>query len=281
MIQEGDLILLFKDEKHTYLQKLQKGRIHNDLGFIETADIIGKEYGDVIRTSLGYAFYILKPTIFDKSMMLKRMTQILYPKEIGLVLVKANIFPGAICIECGMGSGSLTTALSTFVGSEGKIYCYERAPEFANNSRKNLDKFGLGKNVEIKLGEILPDGEFDVKNVDFVMIDIGSQWDLVPAAYKSLKGGCQMATICPTYDQLTKTVFTMEEIGFINIETIEIQVRRILVRRGKTRPEQHMPCHTGFLVFGTKINDPKAPSMEMPAQKEESIEEKPSEPTAE
>ena len=185
-----------------------------------------------------------------------------------------------------MGSGSLTTALSTFVGAEGKIYCYERSPEFANNSRKNLDKFGIGKNVEIKLGEIMPDGEFDVKNVDFVMIDIGSQWDLVPAAYKSLKGGCQMATICPTYDQLTKTVFTMEETGFINIETIEIQVRRILVRRGKTRPEQHMPCHTGFLVFGTKINDPKAPSMEMPVQKEMTgkemvTEEKPQEPIAE
>ena len=55
--------------------------------------------------------------------------------------------------------------------------------------------------------------------------------------------------------QLTKTVFTLEEKGFINIESMEILVRRILVRRGKTRPEQRIPSHTGWIVFATKILD--------------------------
>ena len=85
------------------------------------------------------------------------------------------------------------------------------------------------------------------------MIDIGSQWELIDAAYKSLKGGCRLATICPTFEQLSRTVFTLEDKGFINIESMEILVRRILVRRGKSRPEQRMPSHTGFLVFATKI----------------------------
>ena len=85
-----------------------------------------------------------------------------------------------------------------------------------------------------------------------MMIDIGSPWELIDAANKSLKGGARLASICPTYEQLTKTVFSLEEKGFVNIETMEVLVRKILVRRGKTRPEQRMPSHTGWLVFGTK-----------------------------
>ena len=85
------------------------------------------------------------------------------------------------------------------------------------------------------------------------MIDIGSQWELIDAAYKSLKGGCRLASICPTFEQLTKFVFALEDKGFVNIETMEILLRKILVRRGKTRPEQRMPCHTGWLVFATKV----------------------------
>jgi tRNA (adenine57-N1/adenine58-N1)-methyltransferase len=85
------------------------------------------------------------------------------------------------------------------------------------------------------------------------MIDIGSQWELIEAAYKSLRAGARLASICPTFDQLTKTVFTLEEKGFTNIESVEVLLRRILVRRGKTRPEQRMPSHTGWLVFASKI----------------------------
>jgi len=131
------------------------------------------------------------------------------------------------------------------------VYSYERNEEFLKNAKKNLEKNGLDKYVEFNHLEVTDD--FPQKEVDFVMIDIGSPWDLIDAARKSLKGGHRLATICPTFEQLTRTVFTLEEKGFINIETMEILLRRILVRRGKTRPEQRMPSHTGWLVFATKV----------------------------
>jgi len=254
MINSGDLVLIYKDEKRNYLQKVPCGQLHTDLGFFETSHLIGKDFGDFIETNLGHKFYLLKPTLDDMVMKIRRLTQIIYPKDIGMILMRANIFPGAKVIECGVGSGALTSALCNFVRPNGKVYGYERSKDFIENIRKNLTKYSLVDFWEIKHQEVVD--EFDQKEVDFVMIDIGSQDQLVGAAYKSLKGGCRMATICPTFDQLTRAVFTMEETGFINIETLEIQVRKILVRRGKTRPEQHMPCHTGFLVFGTKINNP-------------------------
>jgi len=261
MIKEGDLIFLYKDEHRNFLIKLQGGRLHTDYGYIELKDLVGKDYGEKIETNLKHAFFILRPNLHEMVMKVKRKTQILYPKDIGIILTRANIYPGARVLECGGGSGALTTALANFVRPTGKVYSYDRNPEFSENAKKNVEKYGLGEWVEFKLGEITD--KFEETDLDFVMIDIGSQWDLIDAAYHALKGGARLASICPTFEQLTRTVFTLEEKGFIDIETVEVQVRRILVRRGKTRPEQHMPCHTGWLVFATKIV--RYPAPEVPA----------------
>lgn len=251
MIKEGDLIFLYKDDHRNFLLKAGGGRVHTDKGFMEMTAIIGKNFGEKIETNLGEKFYILKPYLHEMIMKIKRKTQILYPKDIGIILTRAHIFPGARVIESGTGSGALTTALANFVRPDGKVYSYERSEEFLKNAEKNLEKNGLSQWVEFKHFEV--NDAYEEKDVDFVMIDIGSQWTLIDAAYKALKGGCRLATICPTFEQLTKTVFTLEKKGFVNIETMEILLRRILVREGKTRPEQRMPSHTGWLVFATKI----------------------------
>lgn len=251
MIKENDLVLLYKDHSRNYLIKITQGQFHTDKGFVELKDAIGKELGSKLTTNLNEDFYLLQPNLHQLVMKIKRKTQIIYPKDIGIILTKGTIFPGAKIIETGTGSGALTTAMANFVRPEGKVFTYEARPEFYENSKKNIEKYGLSDYVQLKNIEIT--NEFEEKDADFVMIDIGSQWDLVGAAYKALKGGYRMATICPSFEQLTKTVFTMEEIGFIDIETVETSVRHILVRRNKTRPEQSIPSHTGFLVFGTKI----------------------------
>jgi len=251
MVKQGDLIFLYNDDKRNFLIKVEEKTLHTDKGFLKVASLIGRKFGEKVETNLGIPFYILRPYLYELIMKVRRKTQILYPKDIGMILTRGNIFPGAKVIESGIGSGALTTALANFVRPNGRVYSYERNEEFLNNARKNLEKNGLGEWVEFKHQEITD--EFDEKEADFIMIDIGSPWELIDAAYKSLKGGSRLATICPTFEQLTKTVFTLEEKGFINIETMEILVRRILVRRGKTRPEQRMPSHTGWLVFATKV----------------------------
>ncbi|MFA7676555.1 MAG: tRNA (adenine-N1)-methyltransferase [Candidatus Omnitrophota bacterium] len=251
MVKENDLIFLYGDERRNFLLKPEKKRLHTDKGYLDLESLIGKRFGEKVETNLGAAFYILRPYLYEMIMKVRRKTQILYPKDIGMILTRACIFPGAKVIECGIGSGALTTALANFVRPSGKVYSYERNEEFLKNAEKNLKKNGLNDWVEFNHCEIFD--EFPQKCVDFVMIDIGSQWELIEAAYKSLKGGARLATICPNFEQLTKTVFNLEEKGFINIESMEIFVRNILVRRGKTRPEQRMPSHTGWLVFATKI----------------------------
>ena len=250
MLKEGEIVVLYKDERRNYLVKICDRKFHTDKGFIDLAQLREKRLGESIETNVGETFFILKPCVYDLVMKVRRETQIIYPKDIGIILTKATLFPGARVIEVGSGSGALTTALATFVGERGKVYSYERSDRFLNNAKRNLEKNGLLEVVEFKHQEVTD--RFEEEEVDFIMIDIGSPWELVSAAYKSLKPGYKLATICPSFEQLSRTVFTLQEEKFVNIETIEVLMRRILVRKNRTRPEQRIPSHTGYLTFAAK-----------------------------
>ena len=202
MVKQGDLVFLYNDDKRNFLIKVEEKTLHTDKGFLKVASLIGKKFGDKTETNLGIPFYILRPYLYELIMKVRRKTQIIYPKDIGMILTRGNIFPGAKVIESGIGSGALTTALANFVRPNGRVYSYERNEEFLNNAKKNLEKNGLSEWVEFKHQEITD--EFDEKEADFIMIDIGSPWDLIDAAYKSLKGGSRLATICPTFNNLPR-----------------------------------------------------------------------------
>jgi tRNA (adenine57-N1/adenine58-N1)-methyltransferase len=252
MIQEGELINLYHNEQRKYLLKVKHAQFHTDKGFIDLTAIIGKNFGEKIVSNLGYNFYILKPTLEQLVMKVKRHTQIIYPKDIGIILTKATIFPGAKIIEAGSGSGAFTSAAAYYIRPNGKIYSYEQRRDLFENAKQNIEKNNLTPWVEISNKKI--ENNFEQKNADFILIDIGSPWELIRAAYQSLKAGHKLATICPSFEQLSKTVFTLGQEGFTDIETLEVLTRRILVRPNRTRPEQRMPSHTGFLVFATKIS---------------------------
>lgn len=253
MLKENDLVLLYQDERRNFLIPLRPGKFHTDKGTIDMSAIIDKmSFGDYILTNKNFPFYILKPTLYELVMKVKRQTQIIYPKDIGMLLLKNNIFPGARVIEVGCGSGALTTALACFVRPTGKVYSYEKREEFLANALKNVTKNGLNQWVEFK--NTLITDQFDQNDVDFIMLDMPTPWELIPAAYRSLKSGCSLSLICPTYDQLVHSVACLKQNNFTNIETLEVFTRRILVREGRTRPEQRIPSHTGFLVFATKVN---------------------------
>jgi tRNA (adenine57-N1/adenine58-N1)-methyltransferase len=153
-------------------------------------------------------------------------------------------------IECGTGSGALTIALANAVAPMGKVYAYDRREDFLENARKNVEEAGFSDFVEFKLREV--EEEFDETEVDVVILDLPSPWEGVPAATRSIRGGGRIAIISPTYNQVEKTVESLRKSGFVYLETIEVLIRRILVRPGKTRPFERMVSHTGFLTFGRK-----------------------------
>ncbi len=250
-ISEGDYVLLFLDKRRSYLVKAEMARsFHTHRGFVQLGELIGKEYGTRMTSNLNVEFVALKPTIRDYVFKMSRRTQIIYPKDIALIVLFGDVKPGSRVVEAGTGTGALTTALSHYVKPSGRIYSYEIREEFAETAARNLEKAGVSEYVELVNRDVTQGiGE---KDLDAVVLDMATPWLVVPHAYSALKGSGVLVSFSPTVDQAVKTTEALEENGFVGVETLECLVRRILAERGKTRPETLMTGHTGYITLARK-----------------------------
>lgn len=250
-IREGEYVLLYLDDRRTYLVKVERGKVlHTHKGFIKIDDLIDQEYGARIKSSMEVEFVAFKPGIRDYIIKSTRGTQIIYPKDIGLIILYGDIKPGSRIVEAGTGVGALTTALASYVKPEGKVYSYEVRMEFLEIARRNLERAGVLRYVELKNRDITQG--IDERDVDAVVLDMATPWLVVPHAYSALRGSGSFISFNPTIDQVIRTVEELRGGGFRYIETIECLVRRIRVERGKTRPETLMTGHTGYITFARK-----------------------------
>jgi len=250
-IREGDDILLYLDRKRTYLVKVEKGKtFHTHRGFIPFDDLIGKDYGTRISSSLNVEFAILKPTLQDYIYKIQRKTQIMYPKDIALILMFSNVGPCSLVVEAGTGAGALTTALAYHVRPSGHVYSYEVRPEFIEIAEKNLKRANVSDYVTIKNKDITEG--IDETEVDAVVLDLATPWLVIPHAYKALKGSRILVSFSPTIDQVVKTAEALKENSFIDIETVECIMRAMQTERGKTRPQTLMTGHTGYITSTRK-----------------------------
>jgi tRNA (adenine57-N1/adenine58-N1)-methyltransferase len=264
MIQTGDQVILYHSERMNYLLTVQpKGSFSTHRGQLPFDRIAGREYGDAIRTHLGFLFYLLKPGLADLAMKVKRSTTIVYPKDVGTMLLSAAVFPGARVIETGSGSGALTTILASFVRPDGKVYSYERRPEFSANARANVERYGLASLCEFFVRDPEHEG-FEQADVDAVLLDVPEPWTLVSPAHKALKGGYTLVSIVPTVEQVRKTVSAMEMQGFTRIHVKETLEREMLVRTTGIRPADRMVAHTVYTIMGNKVNEPGLANVAVP-----------------
>ena len=146
--QAGDLAQLVSPSNKIFLIRLTPGEeFHTHRGFIHHDDLIGLPWGSQVPTHKGSLYYLLQPTLSDLLLATRRNTQIMYPKDIGFVLVTMGIGPGKQVLEAGTGSGALTTALAWAVGAEGRVISYEARPEMQRLAVKNLQRLGLAERV--------------------------------------------------------------------------------------------------------------------------------------
>jgi len=264
-VKEGDDVLLYLDARRNYLVRIRRGeRFHTHRGFILLDDLLDKSFGESVLSNVGHRFIILKPTVYDYLMKSLRSTQILYPKDIGLILVYSAVGPGSRVVEAGTGSGALATALASSVRPTGRVYSYDIRPEFQRRAANNLERAGLLDFVDLKAGDVSQG--IEERDVDAVVLDLATPWAVVPKAREALKGGGILVSFSPTIEQVVKTVSALEEEGFVDIETVESLLRRIKVKAGETRPETLMVGHTGYITrgrkteAGTKASQPTQPT---------------------
>ncbi|PMQ02342.1 MAG: tRNA (adenine-N1)-methyltransferase [Dictyoglomus sp. NZ13-RE01] len=253
--REGDLVVLW-EEKRKHLIKLEKDKIFfYNKGSIPHNDIIGKEEGSVIYSSHGGRIIAFRPTFSDYILEMPRGAQIIYPKDIGIILIWADIFPGAKIIEAGIGSGALTIALLQAVGEEGLVVSYEIREDFANRAMKNIHNFLLEpKNHVLKLKNIYE--EIEEEDFDRLILDLPEPWRVVPHAVKALRPGGIFLAYTPTIIQAQKTVEALKETKqFVLIDTFETLLRPWQIEDLSVRPFHRMVAHTAFITLARKLHN--------------------------
>ena len=258
--QIGDIVqLVGLRHKHFIFTLVAGGELHTHRGIIKHDDLVGLRWGSQLFSHMGSPFFLLQPMIGDLLMNLPRNTQILYPKEIGFLLTTMGIGPGQRVLEAGTGSGSMTIALAYTVGKGGKVYSYERRPEFQALAKKNIERLGLQDQVEFKLGDI--ENGFAERDVDALFLDVPNPYDYIPQVREALKLGGFFGSLVPTTNQASRLIQNLQFNKFAFLEMCEVMLRYYKTEPTRLRPTDRMVAHTGFLLFGRKVDvieDPRS-----------------------
>ena len=250
--QPGDLAQLVGLSHKNFIIRLTPGdQLQTHRGVLNHDDLIGTPWGSRISSHLGNPFFLLQPALADLIKETKRTTQIMYPKDIGFILITMGIGPGSQVLEAGTGSGAMTSALAFAVGNQGHVSTYEIRPEMQQLAHKNLSKIGLTDRVTFFLCDIR-DG-FNERNKDALFMDIPQPEDYIPQVRVSLKPGGFFGCIVPTVNQISRLLNALQRDNFAFVEVCEIMLRYFKPVAERLRPTDRMVAHTGYLIFARPI----------------------------
>lgn len=253
-LEPGEPVLLVDRKQRRYLITLRAGATFDLRGgkLIHDA-LIGTEEGRLVETSRGEKLLVLRPTLAEFVLEMPRGAQVIYPKDLSVILLAADIYPGAHVLEAGTGSGALTMALLRAVGPAGCVFSYEVRPEFTKVASANVTRY-LGSTETLVLREQdvyggIPDGP-----LDRIVLDVPEPWRAVESAAAALRPGGILLTYLPTVPQVAQTVETIRRSGaFAMIETAETLLRPWNIEGASVRPAHRMVAHTAFLTTARRV----------------------------
>ncbi len=247
IFEDGDKVLLIDSKSRRYLQKLTvNGQFHTHTGFVEYNDILGKIEGTTVKTSNGSSFLCLRPTISDFVLKMPRGAQVIYPKDLGTILMLADISVGSKVLEAGIGSGALSLAL---LRSGAKVTGYEIRPDFAVRAKANVEGFvskQLLENYTVEQRDVY-EGISEV-DLDSIILDLPEPWKVLSHAEKALKAGGVLVSYLPSICQVSQLHEALSKTKFVLPETLEVLNRTWHVKGAAVRPDHRMVAHTGFLT---------------------------------
>jgi len=251
LFQAGDEILLVGRMQREFLARLTPGqRIKVKGEYLKTESLIGLEVGSSVVTPLNASYLALRPTLAERILNMPRQAQIIYPKDLGLILFWADIRPGGRVVEIGTGHGAMTLALVRAVGQTGRVTSYEIRAEHARRTRANVRRF-LGQTPwwEVKLANPAETG-LEETGLEAVIIDVPAPWELVEAVIPALRPGGSLAFFLPNVPQVVRAVDAFRESGkFANFQTMEALLRPWNVEGPSVRPQMRITGHTGFITL--------------------------------
>jgi tRNA (adenine57-N1/adenine58-N1)-methyltransferase len=283
IFQSGERVHLIDKKERPYAVTLKAGEIFQHSGDrIPHDDIIGKPDGTVVQFSNGKLMVAVHPTLAEYTLKMPRGAQVIYPKDLAVIPMWADIYPGARVFEAGVGSGALTMALLRAVGDRGCVVSYEMREDFAATATKNIERF-MGKVPNhflqirdayegIEIGEGTSSWMFDR-----VVLDLPEPWRMVPHAARALRSGGLYLSYVPTVPQVMQTVQALEQSRvFTMLQNFETLLRTWNIKGRSVRPDHRMVAHSGFITVARKVekniwNAEQLDSSETAAQQDDNV----------
>jgi tRNA (adenine57-N1/adenine58-N1)-methyltransferase len=246
-LEIGDRVLLIDPKHRRYLITLKpKGEFHSHSGFVAHDELIGAPEGSTIRSTRGTAYLAVRPTLSDFVLKMPRGAQVIYPKDLGPILMHADIFPGARVLESGVGSGALSMAM---LRAGADIVGYDLREDFAERARENVAAF-LGEEALTRYRVEIRDcyDGIDETDLDRVILDLPEPWQVVKQAAIAMHPGGILLAYTPSIVQAMQLREELAVSPFAMAETLEVLNRTWHVEGVAVRPDHRMVAHTGFLT---------------------------------
>ncbi|MDR2851385.1 MAG: tRNA (adenine-N1)-methyltransferase [Desulfovibrio sp.] len=248
MIPYGSLVVYITPKGKRHLKRLTVGDTwHSNDGALPAEQVVALDFGSETPTSLNVPIRVQEATLFDRLHRIKRLTQVIYAKDIAYICLRLGAGPGRVIVEAGCGSGALTLGLSWFCGPTGKVVSHDAREEFVRLAQRNLVWAGLGDNVELCHRDIAEG--FCATGADALFLDVRAPWEYLDQARAALRSGAVLGFLLPTVDQVSKLLLALEQGPFAETEVCELFVRHWKPVADRLRPEDRMTAHTGFLLF--------------------------------
>jgi len=247
-------VLLVDGRGRRYLVRLEPGRqFHTHAGAVEHDAMLGVAEGSTVVGTTGRRFVVLRPTLADVVLKMPRGAQVIYPKDLGAIVMAADVGPGMRVLEAGVGSGALSMAL---LRAGAQVVGYELRPDFAERALANVGDWVPTDRYRVELRDIyegIGPGPWDR-----IVLDLPEPWRVVPHAAEALEPGGVLLAYLPTINQTAQLRAALEDGPFVLAETSEVLRRTWHIDGRSVRPDHRMVAHTGFLTTARLATDGRA-----------------------
>lgn len=244
---DGERVILVDSKGRQYLMTLTgEGEFHSHTGIVHHSQLLGHDEGVTVRSSTGARYTAMRPTLADFVLRMPRGAQVIYPKDLGAILILADIYPGVRVLEAGVGSGALSMAL---VRAGAEVVGYEVRADFAARAADNVAALlGADAAGRYRIEERDVYEGIDESDLDRIVLDLPEPWQVVKHAEAALRPGGIVVAYTPSILQAAQFREALDPSGFELAQTVEHLERTWHVEGSAVRPDHRMVAHTGFLT---------------------------------
>jgi tRNA (adenine57-N1/adenine58-N1)-methyltransferase len=246
----GDIVILYDRQRRRYRVTLREGSsFSTHLGGVPHSQMIGRTEGFTVFTTKSHPLVVIRPTFREAVLELPRQSQVIYPKDLGTILMRLDLYPGAHVAETGLGSGAASAAILRAIGNEGSLVTYEIREHTLEGARANIAALAPdATNHRIVVADAYENGFAD-HDLDRILLDLGEPELMASHAADALRPGGIVCAFMPTVLQVHRfTMALTQDPRWRLSETIEIMERTWHVSDASVRPDHRMVGHSGFIT---------------------------------